>query len=189
MARHLAKGSSITLMAMFTKESGLTTKPTAMAHTLILKVLNMRAIGKTINSTVKELKCGRRDPAMKAGTTWEKKRASASTLGLTGQSMKANGLTIELMGMEFIYGKMEEGSTASGKTTTWRATESINGAMEEGMRASTTTTRKKATVSTTGRMEGGMKDGGSEVNSTGLGPMLTRARERSSTVFGRTERE
>lgn len=131
---------------------------------------------------------------MKARSTMEcmwaaRKKATAGTHGLMDRHSKENGSITVSMAKAFTCGKMAADTTVNGKITIWRATESTTGPMVEDMRGNITTIRNADTGFTTGPMAAFMKAGGTKGSSMASECISILRRRRSSTAFGKTEKE
>jgi len=93
MDRPLGKEDSTTRMGIFMKATGPTTRQMALGLTSMSRELSMKGSGWTTSSMGKEWRSGRKAPSMKVTMRVEGSRASASTLGQMGLSMKESGST------------------------------------------------------------------------------------------------
>ena len=82
-------------MAMSSRESGSTIRPTAMEFTFIKMVLGTKANGKMISSMDRAKKFGQITPCMRVITTRERSMGRVFTFGKTDQATMATGMKIE----------------------------------------------------------------------------------------------
>ena len=88
-----------------------------MVFTLIRKVPDMKAIGKTIPNLVKAQKSGQRAQSMLACMLMARSRDMEHTRGSMDLSIPVTGKTIELMVVGIINGRMVENTMVNGKVT------------------------------------------------------------------------
>jgi hypothetical protein len=134
-------------METYTQASGRMTKPMVMASTLIIMVQDMRDIGKMTIRKGTEWKNGLMAANMMVAISKVEKMVKAPThglteatikltdmeftVGLTGESMKVNGLTTRCMDVGFIFGKMVENMRANTSKTRRMASEHTPGLTEK----------------------------------------------------------
>ena len=110
----------------------------------------MKAIGKMISNTEKELNFGMTIQNTKENTKRGRRMGKGAIHGKMGHSTLETGLKTKSMGLEGTLGMTEESIREIGKTTIWMAMGSTLGKMEGGMRANIQKIRSMARVSIPG---------------------------------------
>ena len=107
----------IMLMVIFMMDNGTIINVMVMVFILIKKGLNMKDIGKMILNQDKELKFGLKEASMLVNMKMERNKDMVHILGLMDLFTKETGLTIVLMVLANINGKMEDNITVTGTIT------------------------------------------------------------------------
>jgi len=144
--------------------SGTTINAMDMEFTQIKKELDMKAIGKMTLNQVKELKYGQKEANMLVNMKMERSKDTVLIHGLMALFTKEIGLTIELMELVNINGKMEENTMETGIITICMEWEFIFILMELHMRVSIRKIRKLDMAFISGPTVESMKVGGIMVN-------------------------
>lgn len=149
-----------------------------MDSTQMLRALDMKGTGKTINNMEKVQRLGMKDQDMRVCMQMERKKGLENTNGQMGQFMKESGLITELTERVFIYGKMEGSIMENGQITIWKVLVFISGQMVDAMKDNIKMIRSVVSVSIIGLMAVSMKAGGTRANSTVQVHTLTPQKEK-----------
>ena len=183
-ASQMAREPLVIRTVIFMKDSGRIISALVMVNTSTRMVQHTLVTGKMICKMDKEWRYGQRAPAMKVRTKMERNRASVSTYGLTDHFTQATGMTIRLMALANICGKMVENTMASGKITTCQDTVCIFIMMVSLTKANSSTTKRRATAITSGLMAASTKATGTAASSMESAYLKTRRKEKRSTASG-----
>ena len=163
--RPVVKANSGTLTAIYLKERGRMTKPTAMVFIFIRTVPGMKVNGKMICNTDTAKKSGQIIHNTKDSIMKERSMDEVFIFGKMARVTTASGTKIELKAKVNISGKMAEHILDNGKIIICMAKEPIHGLMAEGTKDNTKWIRNTAMVFTIGQMEEYTKVIGLMVNS------------------------
>ena len=106
----------------------------AMESIVISMGLSMKAIGKKINSTVKELKLGQMVPNMTVNIFMVKNTGKEDLHGQMAVLILVLSKKIIYKVMELIIGQMEDNLLERGLITKWKEVVHFHGQMEENMK-------------------------------------------------------
>ena len=159
-------GDLFMLMVMYIMGIGTMIKLMELESIAISMELNMREIGRKINSTVKVLKHGQMVLGTMGNTFLAKSMESENSLGLmAAHIMEILRKTIFKETANTI-GQMEEYLKDHGSTIKWKDKVCSHGLMVEDMKVITKMIRKKVTVLSIGLMVGNTMEDGKMENNT-----------------------
>ena len=120
----------------------------------------MRACGKEMPRRDRAKRCGKMDHSMKAPTNREARMDTVSTDGPTVAASRANGLTMRLVGLATINGRMEDHTRDTSKIITCMGRVSRTGQMVDIIKEHSLMIRNRATASTIIQMADHIKASG-----------------------------
>lgn len=186
--RPMVEAVSYTPTATSMMVIGAMTKHMDLVNTLILMALNTKAIGSTINNTVKEKKNGRMVHNMRDTTKVAKKTVTDSFYGLTNQVTQGSSLRIIFMDLVSTAGPMAVSTTANGLKIKCKVVVSLPGLTVVVTKASTSMTRKKGADVLNGPTVEATTDIGAQVTKK-ASESTTMPRAKFATAAGKTEKE
>lgn len=176
-------------MAICTKDSGVATRPTAMASIATSTELDTKGTGRMIYSKVLALKRGLTTPNTKGITVSDASTVSESTSGATALATKVNGMKTRFQASVFTLGLTAAAMKDCGERTTWMAWEFISGTTAGPIKDNTWMTRSMDMVSTGGLMADSTQAIGTLASSMVWAYTWWQLRTESSMDFGMMERE
>jgi hypothetical protein len=188
MIRQMEKVDLFILMGMSMRVIGFPIKLKVMEFTLTWMVLNTKANGRRINSTVRVKRHGQTVQCTKVTISMERNTASVTSSGVMARYTRGNSTTTILKVKVNTDGQMAGHSEASGRITKCMVGVCSHGQMEGSMKASTLRIKNKAKGHSTGLMAGDTSDNGLMANSM-VGEHLWQLMGNRDKGNGITERE